>query len=875
MRTSAWIVVSGGLAALLAWSDGAGTVRPATAPVEAEGSVSQTVRGTVAYVDRVPGPNHRAQPAAASSPRRRLPLLFAENRGQVEGPTRYLASMGALTAHLLDDRIALRLVASSGFPTVGDLSLRGAPDPAPYTPGDESTPGANVHLRFDGADPSMSVVGGSKLPTVLSYFRGNDPARWVTRVPCYGSARYSQPWPGIDVDVRGNDGRLEYDLLLEPGADLSQAVFAVDGANELRIADDGSLQIETVAGTLRQPLPRTWESLGDGTTRLLACNYRVIDDARFGFEAPDWSGQSTLVVDPVIAWGSYLGGSSFDQGDVVAVDSDGRAVVGGWTQDSFDFPLTPGAFDTTLGNQIDGFVARFSPDGESLEMAAYIGGNAPQDYVFGLAPMPDGSLVAHGSTRSTDFPVTPGAYSTTFSGFVDLYVMRISPDGGSLLYSTLVGGNANDISGGFSVDSQQRAILTGTTYSVDFPITANAAEPTMDGHDMFVTCLSADGSSLEYSSFISWVGVATQIHSALGIDGSLVVAGGTNSANIPVTSGALDPSFNGEGDVFLLRLDPLFQLDWCTYLGGSLNERARAIAIDDAGSVYVTGETNSITFPTSPGCFDPFKSGSDDAFVAKISADGSALEYSTFLGGTSGEKGFGLAVDEFGCAVVVGESGSADFPTAEDALSLGTLPFLARLSPDGSHLWTSTLLGDPTALDDAFGVALGPDGSAYVTGFTWSNQLPGTQGAFDDTLDGSFDCFVLKVDLAAWTDLGQGLSPIAGPAPRLTGRGELLGGNPLFLRLTDASPNSLAFLILGLTAWNAPFKGGTLVPAAEPPFGLALPLGTDTAGTLYLPAVWSAGIPHGIPVYAQYWLPDSAGPHGFTASNAVVAVTVE
>ena len=873
MRTSAWIVVSGGLAALLAWS--AGVSRPATAPVEAQGAVSQVVCGTEEYVERAPGPSARAQSAAASSPRKRLPLLFAENRGQVEGPTRYLASMGALTAHLLDDRIALRMVAPSGLPTVGECSLRGEPNPSPHTPGDPAVPGANVHLRFEGADPSMSVAGRSKLPTVLSYFRGNDPARWVTRVPCYSSARYSQPWPGIDVVVRGNDGRLEYDLLLEPGADLEEAVFAVDGTDALRVDDDGSLLIETAAGTLSQPPPRTWETLGDGTTRTLACRYRVIDDGRFGFDVPGWSGQSTLVVDPVIVWGSYLGGSGLEEGKGIAVALDGAVVVGGEVLFSADFPATPGAFDSVLGNQIDGFVARFSPGGESLEMAAYVGGNTPQETVHEVHPMSDGTLIVQGGTASTDFPVTPGAFSTTFSGVKDLFVMRISHDGGSLLYSTLLGGDANDISGGISIDTEQRAILTGTTYSTDFPITANAAEPTMDGHDMFVTCLSADGSSLEYSSFVSWAGSASFIISALDTSGGVAVAGKTNSSFLPVTPGAFDASPNGLTDVFVIRLDAALQVDWCTYLGGTLDEAPWAIAVDGAGSVFVSGVTNSITFPTSPGCFDPFKSGIEDAFITKLSSDGSTLEYSTYLGGTSGEKGFGLAVDEFGCAVVVGESGSTDFPTAEDALPLGTLPFLARLSPDGTHLWTSTLLGDPTSLDDAFGVALGPDGSAYVTGYTWSAQLPGTAGSFDDTLDGNSDCFVLKVDLAAWTDLGQGMSPIVGPAPRLTGRGELLGGNPLFLRLTDAPPNSLAFLVLGLTAWNAPFKGGTLVPAAEAPFGLALPLGTDAAGTLYLPAVWSSGIPHGIPVYAQYWLPDPTGPHGFTATNAVVAVTVE
>ena len=869
MRTSAWVVGWGGLAALLAWASGA------QAPAGPVGHASLT-RATASSLEADTFWDHDSTSGApASEPWPRLPLLIAENRGQVDGPARYVASLGRLTAHLLDDRIALQLV--GGCPDESEsTAIRERPaSGAEEVAARPAVRGANVHLRFEHAQPSRPPVGESRLPTVLSFFRGNDPSRWITRVPCFEQVRYEQSWPGIDVIVRGAGGRLEYDLLLEPGADLARAVIAVEGTSGLSVAEDGSLLIETAAGTLQQPPPRTWEVGRDGTTRLLACAYRLLEGHSFGFEAPEWSGRRPLVVDPEIVWGTYLGGSGLEEGEVINVDPEGSAVIGGDILFSGDFPATPGAFDIELGNQFDAFVARFSPGGESLDFAAFIGGNSNSEDVSYLEPMPDGSLIVHGGTGSTDFPVTAGAFATTLSGVNDLFVMRIAPDGGSLIYSTLIGGDANDIRGGCSVDALERVILTGDTYSTDFPVTTNAAEPTMDGHDMFITCLSADGSSLEYSSFVVWSGSIQSLVSTLRSDGRVVAAGRTASPSLPVTAGAFDTSWNGATDLFVMCFDPAFQIEWCTYLGGGSDEWSNAIAVDASGCVYVAGETTSPAFPTTPGAFDAFKSGISDAYISKLSADGSTLEYSTLLGGSSNDIVFGLAIDGFGCAVVAGGSGPGNFPQTADSLPFGPASFLTRLSPDGSHLWTSTLLGDPTTVNDIYGLALGPDGRAYVTGFTWSTQLPGTEGAFDDTLDGTSDCFVLKVDLAAWTDLGQGLAPVAGAAPRLVGHGELLGGNPLFLRLTDAPPASLAYLLLGVTAWNAPFKGGTLVPAADPPFGLALPLATDAGGTLYVPAVWPPGLPHGVPVYAQYWLPDPAGPHGFTASNAVVAITVE
>ena len=816
-----------------------------------------------------------AVPAASHGERFRMPVLFAENRGQVGAASRYVATTGGVTAHLLDDRIALQLLEhDTATPPEAGTDRRDA-SRVPVTPASDVVRGANVHLRFEAASDTVAVSGESKLPTVLSYFLGNDPERWVTRAPCFGGVRYEQVWPGIDIVVRGDGGRLEYDLLLEPGADLDQAVIAVEGAGGLEMAADGSLRMETPLGTLRQQSPRTWQVEADGSRRLLACAYRVLDGERFGFEAPGWTGRSPLVVDPAIEWGSYLGGAGHEQGYTIAVAQDGGVLVGGFTDSPSGFPITPGAFDTTMGSFIDGFVARFSPSGDSLEMAVYVGGNSAQEDVDTIVAMSDGSVIAHGGTGSSDFPVTANAYSKTFHGVKDLFVMRIAEDGGSLLYSTLIGGVANDIRGGCSVDAQERVILTGDTYSSDYPVTVDAAEPVMDGHDMFITCLSADGSSLDYSSFVVWNGSVSFVVSDLAPDGSLVVAGRTSSQFLPVTPGSYDTSWNGLSDLYVMSFDASFQLEWCTYLGGADDEWSSAIAVDDSGHVHVAGETTSAFFPTTPGCFDSSKSGSSDAYVSKLSPDGTTLQYSTFLGGASNDIAFDLAVDAFGCAVVAGETGSTDFPIGVDALPFAKLPFLSRLSPDGSHLWTSTLLGDPDALEDAYGLALGPDGSAYVTGFTWSTSLPGTAGAFDNTLDGTSDSFVLKVDLAAWTDLGSALAPATGDPPVLAGHGELLGGNPISLRLTDAKPNAQAYLLLAVAAWNAPFKGGTLVPAAEPPFGLAIPLATDGAGTVFLPAAWPAGVPHGIPVYAQCWLPDADGLHGFTASNAVVAVTVE
>jgi hypothetical protein len=396
-------------------------------------------------------------------------------------------------------------------------------------------------------------------------------------------------------------------------------------------------------------------------------------------------------------------------------------------------------------------VTKLNSAGTALVYSTYLGGSGT-DQGIDIAVDAAGSAYVTGTTDSTNFPTTAGAFQAALAGTsTDAFVTKLSPAGAALVYSTYLGGSGSDQGVGIAVDAGGSAYVTGLTGSANFPTASPIQAALVGSSDAFVTKLNPTGSApLVYSTYLGGSGAEQGNRIAVDAAGSAYVTGTTDSLNFPTTAGAFQTASGGLDDAFVTKLTPAGSaLAYSTYLGGSGTEQSFGIAVDSAGSAYVTGTTDSPNFPTTAGAFDVTANGGFDAFVTKLTPAGSALVYSTYLGGSGsgGDSGIGIAVDSAGNAYVTGETTSDDFPTAspvQAARGGGLDAFVTKLNPAGSALVYSTFLGGSN-LDTGQGIAVDSGGNAYVAGFTSSPNFPTTTGAFDQTANGGDDTFVAKL----------------------------------------------------------------------------------------------------------------------------------
>jgi len=495
--------------------------------------------------------------------------------------------------------------------------------------------------------------------------------------------------------------------------------------------------------------------------------YVLRGDNRIAFELGDYDRRRPVVIDPALAYSTYLGGSDGDQGYGIAADASGNAYIAGLTL-SADFPTTLGAFQTTFaGGYYDAFVSKLNATGSALVYSTYLGGNN-QDEGLGIAIDASGNAYVTGVTDSSNFPITSGAFQTSNGGQYDTFITKLNESGSALLYSTYLGGSNDDWVAGIAIDGSGNAYVTGWTSSPDFPTTPGAFQTSPPGaQNAFVTKLNAVGSAPVYSTYLGGVGPSGG-GSGIAVDasGNAYVIGHAETSDFPTTPGAFQTTYGGERDAFVSKLDAVGSaLIYSTYLGGSNLDFGSGIAVDASGSAYVTGATYSSNFPTTPGAFQTTHRGHEDAFVSKLNAAGSALLYSTYLGGGGGASGIGIAVDTSGNAYLTGAAG-AGFPTTPGAFQTtfggGTScsgspcsdAFVGKLNATGSALLYSTYLGG-SGSDYGNAIAIDASHNAYVTGnagCTISGDMcaganfPTTPGAFQTTFGGgNSDAFVAKM----------------------------------------------------------------------------------------------------------------------------------
>ena len=752
---------------------------------------------------------------------------------------------------------------------------------------------ATLGLRVEGADGGGRVLPEGPVLARVSRYAGRDPSAWRAGLPAHAGVVVQGVRPGVDLVVRDGGGHLEYDLRLAPGARVENLALRAEGATALGLEPDGRLAVTTPAGELRQAIPACWQEGGPGASPApLEARFVLLAPApdgtpRFGFRVEGRDPRATLVVDPALAYASFLGGALWDRATSVATAPDGGAVVCGFTT-SPGFPATAGAPQGGLSGYGDAFVSRFAPDG-SLAWSTFLGGNDPGILVFDtgadVAVAADGSVALAGWVNAADFPATPGAWSTASAGDVDGFVARLDPSG-ALAWASYLGGSLRDEVNAVDFAPDGGVVVGGLTFSKGsggvgtFPTTPGAFDTGFSSifltDDAFVSKFSADGSRLAWSTLLGGQLRDEVCRLAVDAQGRVLATGLTGSVDFPVTPGAWDTSYNGtsasETDAFVARLEADGSaLSWASFLGGPGLVEARGIALDAAGAPVVAGLTRGATFPVTPGALQAASGGGDDAWLAKFAADGSALAWSTFLGGTLDDDAKSVAVGPSGEVLVVGTTRSADFPLTADAAQPGAGGgrdgFLAKLSADGAVLVSGTYLGG-SADDEAFGVSADAWGAAWVVGGTSSAGFPLAGTPWDGSYGGGGDAFVVHAPLPPWFQAGFAKPGSGGQLPRLVGTGTLQPSAPGALVLSSAKPNTSWFLFVALSAGNVPFKGGTLVPF--PPL-TTLQLPTLPEGGLELGFSWP-GLPPGVSVWFQGWIADSGAANGASATNGLRAL---
>jgi hypothetical protein len=622
--------------------------------------------------------------------------------------------------------------------------------------------GVVLGLKFVGANDGAALAASERLPGEVNYFTGNEPSRWRTGIPTYGRLVCRDLYPGVELAYFGSARALDYDLMVMPGANPSEIGIAITGADRLELNSEGDLLILTALGTMRQLRPSAYQE-GAGGRQVRACRYVLGRDNLIRFGVEGYDPRRPLVIDPPLMYSTLIGGKAFDNGNAISLDAQGNAYVTGDTN-SVNFPTVNGSFQVAFAGGVgsDAFVTKIDSSGSALVYSTYLGGKS-NDIGFGIAVDAAGAAYLAGYTTSSDFPVTAGVPQNKLAGIGNAFVAKLDPAGKKLVYSTYLGGSGNDSGHAITIDRKGTAFVTGFTTSQDFPVTAGALETVYQGgSDAFVARLSPNGKQLMYSTFLG--GSNRDEGNGIAVDGRgcAYVAGETQSGDFPVTANALQPKANGPLQGFISKLNPAGSgLLYSTYLGGKLGlDSAAAVAVDNVGRAYVTGSTSSPKFPVTPKVFQGNLKGFRNAFVSKLSADGTHLVYSTYLGGGNNDWGAAIAVDANGNAYIVGSTNSPNFPTTLGAFAFGggfSDSFVSKLDPTGAKLVFSTYLGGADT-DEGTGVAIREEihlevdrpaqrkyTAVFVEGLTRGAGFPVTPQAFQNIPGGLTDAFVTKI----------------------------------------------------------------------------------------------------------------------------------
>jgi uncharacterized protein (TIGR03437 family) len=853
-----------------------------------------------------------------------LPVAFEPNIGQTDPQVRFLARTPGTIVFFTDSEAVMVL----------DRSEKGRSGPlrrreTPANPRQEV-----VRMKLVGGE-TPQARGLEKLPGVSNYFIGQDPQKWRTGIPHYARIQYRGVYPGIDMMCYGKGRQLEYDLVVAPGANPRQIELAWEGVERLEVNADGDLVLATRLGEIVEKRPRVYQEIA-GRRVEVAASYLLRPHKRVAFELARYDHGSPLVIDPVmLVYSSYLGGSGQDGASSIAVDSQGSAYVGGWTTStdfptqgayqstlkgseavfvtklspagnalvystylsgngtdslqeiavdtafsayvtgsttSANFPITQGAFQSTLKGKQAGFVTRLSPAGNALIYSTYLSGSG-DDQGDCLTADAAGYAYVAGYTTSANFPTTQGAFQSTLKGKQAGFVARFGP-AGALVYSTYLSGSGSEDALVIATDGTGYAYVSGYTTSANFPITQGAFQSALKGgEDLFVAKVAPTGNTLAYSTFLG--GSLDEEAWAMTVDGSgaAYVTGFTYSTDYPTQSPYQATNKGGPSgkaaDAFVSKLSPSGNaLVFSTYLGGNGYDLGNGIAVDTAGAVYVAGQTGSTDFPVQ-SAYQSVNRGGLDAFVTKLLPAGNALVYSTYLGGNGDDATTYLAIDAVGAAYIPGYTFSTNFPISS--------PYQANnrgAPPNYQNAFVAKLQLPTTVATNPPGLAIVVDGVTLTSpqAFDWAVGTSHTISAASPQGSGA-----TRYVFTSWSDNGaQTHSIVASPSPatyivNLTlvttfpqvNAGGIVNNASYTLQSSSVAPGSIA------AVFGADLTDGTscVQPTCNPAFGSDGKLNTTMAGAQVTV--------NGTPVPIFYATPGQLGIQiPFEAAGALATVSV-
>ena len=678
-----------------------------------------------------------------------MPLYLEANHGQAAPQVRYITMAGDSTLFLTSEAAVLTLNPSRDGTSRLAVDRKGA-----VAKSNADARLTALVMKLAGAHFAPDISGEGELPGKSNYFVGNDPHRWLTDIPHYARVRYRNIYPGVDAVFYPNQSNFEYDFIMAPGADPSQIRLEFSGIDRKEIDRHGNLVLRAGPIELRHRSPSIYQIAG-GVRRPVQGGFafRGENPVQVVFRVGAYDKTLPLIIDPVMEYSRFFGGSKEDEILSLAVDKDGNAYLSGETS-SPDLQLTSGALPhqptafQTEGNTL-AFVAKVDATGQKLIYCTYLGGSKTA-VGHNIKIDAAGNAYIGGRTEANDFPVKNPIQATFGGGSDDGFLTKLNSSGSALVYSTYLGGSEYDQGRALAVDGAGNAYLTGITESPNFP-TKNPVQAKFGGQqDSFVLKVNAAGTALVYSTYLG--GAGNDVGHAITVDsaGNAYITGLSNSADFP-TAKPFQASYKGGAgnDVIVVKINAAgTALAYATYLGGSKNEESRAIAVDAAGNATITGYTQSTDFPTAKPLQARFAGGSNDLFVTQFSAAGETLNFSTYLGGGGADYGRGLALDAARNIYLTGYTDSKDFPTKDPfqaAYAGGSADTIAvKLNPSGSALLFSSYLGG-SAYERGRGIAVDARGGVYISGRTESKDFPVTKSLTSKFGGGPNDAYLVKI----------------------------------------------------------------------------------------------------------------------------------
>jgi hypothetical protein len=651
----------------------------------------------------------------------------------------------------------------------------------------------SVQMQFLGANSRAQISGENELPGKINYLNGNDPAQWRSGVPTFSKVRVGEIYPGINLVYYGSQRQLEYDFTIAAGANPDSIAIHFDGADKISVNTQGGLVLKLGDREILQPKPVVYQTV-DGARKEISGGYKILDAHDVAFAVGNYDRAQPLVIDPVLGYSTYFGGTLAETAWTVAVNTNDNSVyVGGQTLSLIAMKKgppfsTPGALQENFGGGKitgDGFVARFDSTGTNLIFLTYLGG-ALDDLVSGIALDAAGHVFLTGFTDSSNFPVVNALYPHITGQFnkiakaypADIFVAELNTNGASLVYSTYFGGEWNNSANAIAVDSADNVYIAGTTGSTNFPV-VNALQNHLAGtNNAFVAEIGAGGSPLVFSTYLGGTNFDVAEGIAVDVNNNILVCGFTDSTNFPTVNAAqpllnvgAQPKKQKDGfpdDAFIAKLAPSGgSLLYSTFLGSSNEDIAYRIACDSGGNAYVTGfsaspeftntvSTNLAGLYSHGGKNNNNNSSDNDVFLTKFDPSG-AIVYSALFGGKGSDTGYGIGLDAANDIFIAGATTSTDFPTnnatADGAFrnknSGATDIFVTAFSASPTNLTAllySGYLGGKKN-DFAYNLAVDATGNAYVAGQTESKNFPLTN-AFQPFLNGKSDAILTKIMLA-------------------------------------------------------------------------------------------------------------------------------